>query len=269
MTGPLHKFDKPNSYIGRSVARPDAKRLVEGDGNYVDDLQLPRMTHAAFVRSPHAHANIVKVNLDKARSMAGVVAVFSADDINAMVSPWVGTLTHLQGLRSPPQYPLADKVARWQGEPVAMVVAQSRAIAEDACELITVEYDSLPAVTSAEAAVQDSSPIIHSDYDSNIAWLREVDAGDVNAAISAPDITVVDRTYHFGRHTGVTVEARSVVVEFNKSDQSLVFHYSGQAPHMMQAILAKHLDLPEENIRVAARDVGGSFGIKFTPMVMR
>jgi len=262
VTGPLHKFDKPNSYIGRSVARPDAKRLIEGEGKFVDDLQLPRMTHAAFVRSPHAHANIVNVNLDEARRMSGVIAVFSADDINSMVSPWVGTLTHLQGLRSPPQLPLADKVARWQGEPVAMVVAQSRAIAEDACELIKAEYQPLPAITSAEAAVLNSSPVIHADFDSNIAWVREVDAGDFDAAISVPDIKVVERTYHFGRHTGVTVEARSVVVEFNKSDQSMVFHYSGQAPHMMQAILAKHLDLPEENVRVAARDVGGSFGIK-------
>lgn len=262
MSGPLHNFDKPNSYIGRSVPRPDAKRLVEGAGNYVDDLQLPRMVHAAFVRSPHAHATITKVTTDAARAMAGVVAVYTADEINSQITPWVGTLTHLQGLRSPPQHPLADDVARWSGEPVVMVVAQSRAIAEDACELIEVDYEPLPAVVSAEAATQTDAPLIHADFDKNIAWVREVDAGDVKAAFERSDVTVVERTFDFGRHTGVTLEARSTVVEFNKSDQTLVFHYSGQAPHMMQAILAKHLQLPEENVRVAARDVGGSFGIK-------
>jgi len=208
VTGPLHKFDQPNSYIGRSVTRADASRLVEGDGHYVDDLQLPRMTHAAFVRSPYAHANINRINTEAAAALPGVVAVFTAKDINTQVDAYVGTLTHLQGLRSPPQLPLADQVARWHGEPVAMVVAQTRAIAEDACELIKVDYQSLEAVVSAEKAITEDSPIIHPDYDSNIAWVREVDAGDVNAAKSDSDITIVERTFHFGRHTGVTLESR-------------------------------------------------------------
>jgi carbon-monoxide dehydrogenase large subunit len=262
MSGPLHTFDRPNSYIGRSVQRPDAKRLVEGLGNYVDDLQLPRMLHAAFVRSPHAHASIGNIDTTTAQSLPGVIAVYTADDINSQVKPWVGTLTHLQGLRSPPQLPLADKVALWQGEPVVMVVAQSRAIAEDACELVDIDFEPLDPICDAEGAAQKSVPPMHAEFDSNIAWIREIEAGDVKSAMEEPDVTVVERTFHFGRHTGVTLEPRSTVVEFNKSDNSLVFHYSGQAPHMMQAILAKHLSLLEENVRVIARDVGGSFGIK-------
>ncbi len=262
MSGPLHKFDQPNSYIGRSVERPDASRLVEGEGCYVDDLQLPRMTHAAFVRSQYAHANIKSVNVDAARALAGVVAVFTAGEINAEVSPYVGTLTHLQGLRSPPQLPMADRVALWQGEPIVMVVAQSRAVAEDACEQVRVEYEPLDAMVSARQALDNDKARIHPELDSNTAWVKDVDAGDVSAAFSKSDVTVVERTFQFGRHTGVTVEPRSTVVEFNRSDNTLVFHYSGQAPHMMQAIIARHLDFPEENIRVIARDVGGSFGIK-------
>jgi len=262
MSGALHKFDRPNSYIGRSVVRPDARRLVEGQGNYVDDLQLPRMTHAAFVRSPHAHANIVSVDTSNAKSLSGVVAVFTGKEINKHVIPWVGTLSHLKGLRSAPQSPLADTVARWQGEPVVMVVAQSRAIAEDACELIDIEFEPLEPSCDAEAAAEADAPVIHAEFDSNLAWEREVVAGDVDAAIQDPGVTTIERTFHFGRHTGVTLESRSAVMDFNKSDNTLVFHYSGQAPHMMQVIVAKHLQLPEENVRVIARDVGGSFGIK-------
>lgn len=262
MSGPLHEFDRPDSYIGRSVPRPDAARLVEGEGNYVDDLQLPRMAHAAFVRSPHAHARILRIDTGEAASLDGVVAVFRPHDINSQVTPWVGTLTHLQGLRSPPQHPLAEDVVRWNGEPVVMVIACSRAIAEDACELVVVEYEPLPALTSAEEGLTDGAPAIHPELENNIAWVREVEAGDVDAAFSASDVTVVKKTFHFGRHTGVTLETRSAVAEFNKADNALVFHYSGQAPHMMQAILARHLGLSEENVRVVAKDVGGSFGIK-------
>ena len=125
MTEPLHLFDRPNSYIGRSVPRPDARRLLEGRGKFVDDLQLPRMLHAAFFRSPHAHARIGGIRLDDARAMPGVVAVYAGADFAAHVTPYVGVLTHLAGLRSAPQMPLAMDVARWQGEPIAMVVAQS------------------------------------------------------------------------------------------------------------------------------------------------
>jgi len=262
MSGPLHTFDKPNSYIGRSVARPDAARLVEGHGNYIDDLQLPRMTYAAFVRSPYAHASIVSIDVSDAKALPGVVAVFTAEDINSQVTPYVGTLTHLKGLRSPPQLPLAEKVARWQGEPLVMIVAQSRAVAEDACELVEIDFDPLEAICDAELAVQSNAPLIHADMPKNIAWVKEVDAGNIDSAIAADGVTLVERTFQFGRHTGVTLEPRSCVVEFQRSDNTLVFHYSGQAPHMMQAVLAKHLDMPEENVRVVARDVGGSFGIK-------
>jgi len=262
VSGPLHEFDKPNSYIGRSVARPDAKRLVEGQGNYVDDIQLPRMIHAAFVRSPYAHAEIVSIDTSAALAVPGVVAVFTASEINSQLLPWVGTLTHLKGLRSPPQLPLADQVAHWQGEPIVMVVAQSRAIAEDACELVALDFNPLTPLCDAAEALKNDSPVMHAEYDNNLAWEKKVDAGDVDTAFNRSDVTVVQRTFQFGRHTGVTLEARSVVVEYQTTDESLVFHYSGQAPHMMQAVIAKHFQLPEENVRVIARDVGGSFGIK-------
>jgi len=262
MTGPLTIFDRPNSYIGRSVPRADAARLLEGRGAYVDDLQLPRMVHAAFLRSPYAHARINGFDLDAARAAPGVVAVYIGTDFVDHVMPYVGTLTHLAGLQSPPQMPLAVDRARWQGEPIAMVVAHSRALAEDAVALIEADLEPLDPVCDVEAALLPGADLIHPELGTNIAWERTVDVGDIDSAFAADGVTIVSRDFIFGRHTGVTLEPRAVVVEFNPSEDQLTFHYSGQAPHMMQAILGKHLHLPEENVRVIARDVGGSFGIK-------
>ncbi len=262
MTGPLSIFDRPNAYIGKSVPRPDAARLLVGRGQFVDDQQLPRMVHAAFVRSPHAHARIVSIDGAQAATMQGVVAVYDGSDMADHCEPWVGTLTHMQGLRSPPQYPLALDVVRWQGEPVAMVVATSRALAEDACGLIDVDYELLPEACNVEAALDRDAAVIHPEFGNNLAWERIVDSGDVDAAFARNDVTIVERTFRFNRHTGVTLEPRSSVVDFNPADETMTYWYAGQAPHMMQAILSKHLGLAEENIRLIANDVGGSFGIK-------
>lgn len=259
---PLSVFDRPNSYVGKTVPRPNAKRLVQGRGRFVDDMVLPRMLHAAFVRSPYAHATIQSVDTSAAKDVSGVVAVFDGQRMQALCEPWVGTLKHLAGLRSPPQYPLAVDAARWQGEPVSMVVATSRALAEDACELIDVEYDELPAVADAEAALDPDTPLVHADFDSNLAWSRTVDAGDVDDAFADPDATVVEETFHFGRHTGVTLEARATLADYDPASDQLTVYYSGQTPHMMQAVFARHVGVPEANIRVISQDVGGSFGIK-------
>lgn len=262
MSKPVSFFDRSNSYIGRSVTRPNAKRLLEGRGRYVDDMVLPRMLHAAFVRSPYAHARIISINVEQASQAPGVVAAYNGADLAKLITPWVGVLSHLKGLRSAPQPALAVDVARWQGEPVAMVVAASRAEAEDAAALVEIDYEPLPVACDMEAALDKDTPVIHDEFDSNLCWERVVEAGDIDAAFNDPDVTVVERTLHFGRHTGVTLEARCLIAEYDPSDDYLTIHYSGQSPHMMQAILAKHLNMREENIRFVARDVGGSFGIK-------
>src|SRR5438874_10158112 len=111
-------FDSPNSYVGRSVTRPNARRLAQGRGQFVDDIVLARMAHVAYVRSPHAHARIVAIDRSAASAMPGVVRVVTGAEIALVCKPWVGVLTHLAGMRSPPQHPLAVDTARWQGEPV-------------------------------------------------------------------------------------------------------------------------------------------------------
>ena len=203
----LSIHDRPNSYIGRSVPRPNLPRLLKGRGSYADDFSLPRMLHVAFLRSPYAHADIVSIKTEKAKEGAGVIAVYTGREIAEVCSPWVGVVTHLEGLRSPPQNALAVDRVRWQGEPLAAVVAESRAIAEDMLELIEVEYKELPLAVEMEKALDSDAVVIHDEYEDNLCWERNVDVGDVDAAFADADI-VIEEEYQFGRHTGVTLESR-------------------------------------------------------------
>src|SRR5271165_378665 len=148
----LTALDRPNSYIGRSVPRPNLARLTQGRGQYVTDVVLPRMVHVAFVRSPHAHARIKSIQAADAKKAPGVVAVVTGPELAKVISPWVGVLTHLKGIKSAPQYAIAVERACWQGEAVCAVVAKSRAEAEDARALVVIDYEELIPVTDAETA---------------------------------------------------------------------------------------------------------------------
>jgi carbon-monoxide dehydrogenase large subunit len=257
----LTALDRPNSYIGRAVPRPNLQRLTQGRGQYVSDLVLPRMVHVAFVRSPHAHARIVAIATATAKISPGVIAVVTGAELAKVMTPWVGVLTHLKGLKSAPQAPIAVERACWQGEAVCAVVARTRAQAEDACELVDVTYEELPAVTDAETALDAKTPVIHADLGDNLCFERKLDAGDVDKAFAESD-AVVEATFRTGRHTGVTNEARSIVADWNAGEQRLTVYQGTQAPHMTQDIFAKHLGLAAHQVRVLTKDVGGSFGIK-------
>ena len=149
----LSELDRPNSYIGKSVPRPNLDRLLQGRGLYVSDLELPRMTHVVFVRSPYAHAKIVGIDTSAPKKMSGVIAVVTGEELAAVITPWVGVLSHLKGLKSAPQRALAVDRVCWQGEAVAAVVATSRAAAEDAAEAVSVDYEELPVVADMRTAL--------------------------------------------------------------------------------------------------------------------
>ncbi|MGA8822832.1 MAG: xanthine dehydrogenase family protein molybdopterin-binding subunit [Pseudolabrys sp.] len=257
----LSTLDRPNSYIGRSVPRPNLRRLTQGRGQYVSDVALPRMAHVAYVRSPHAHARIVKITSGAAKKAPGVIAVVTGAELASVMTPWVGVLTHLKGLKSAPQAPLAIERACWQGEAVCAVVAHTRAEAEDACELVEVSYEALPAVTDPETALDSKTPVIHTSLGDNLCFERKLDVGAVDKAFAEAD-AVVETTFRFGRHTGVTNEPRSVVADWNEGEQRMTVYHGTQAPHMMQNLFAKHLGIAEHQVRVLTKDVGGSFGIK-------
>lgn len=257
----LSALDRPNSYIGRSVPRPNLQRLSQGRGQYVSDVVLPRMAHVAYVRSPHAHARIVKIATDAAKKSPGVIAVVTGPELAKVMTPWVGVLTHLKGLKSAPQSPIAVDRVCWQGEAVCAVIANTRAEAEDACELVELRYEELPPVTDPEVALDHGTPVIHSSLGDNLCFERKLDVGAVDKAFAESD-TVVETTFRFGRHTGVTNEPRSIVADWNEGEQRMTVYQGTQAPHMMQNLFAKHLGVAEHQVRVLTKDVGGSFGIK-------
>jgi carbon-monoxide dehydrogenase large subunit len=259
---PLHapgtKTDR--GYIGQSVPRANAARLLQGRGAYVDDLRFARLAHVVFFRSPHAHARVRKLSWEKAIKSPGVIGIFDGRAVAEYCSPWVAVLGHLKGIKSPPQHAIAIDRACWQGEAVAAVVAETRAQAEDAAALIEAEWEELPAVIDMEAALQGEE-VIHKDLGDNICFSRSLDTGGVDEAFAQAD-AVVEETYHFGRHTGVCLEGRAIVADYNAAEHTLTVHMANQAPHMMQDIFSRHLGIPEANVRVVTRDVGGSFGIK-------
>src|SRR5712691_4751778 len=182
---PLHapgtQLDK--GYIGQSVARPNAQRLLQGRGTFLDDLRFPRLAHVAFFRSPYAHARIKKLDFSKAIKQRGVLAGFDGPTVAEYCKPWVAVLAHLHGIKSPPQHAIAIGRARWQGEAVAAVVAESRSQAEDAVQLIEVDWEELPVVVDMEASLRGDA-VIHGDLKDNICFSRALDTGGVDEAFA-------------------------------------------------------------------------------------
>src|SRR5689334_8139211 len=259
---PLHapgtQLDR--GYIGQSVPRPNAQRLLQGRGAFIDDLRFPRLAHVAFFRSPYAHARIKRLDFSAARKAPGVIAVLDGRAIAEYCTPWVAVLAHLKGIKSPPQHAIAIERACWQGEACAAVVAESRSQAEDAVALIEADWEELPVITDMDAALAGKT-VIHSELGDNICFKRELDTGGVDEVFARADV-VVEETFHFGRHTGVCLEGRAILADYNAAEHSLTVYHATQAPHMMQDIFSRHLNIPEANVRVITKDVGGSFGIK-------
>ncbi len=250
-----------NGYIGRSIPRTNAKRLLQGRGAYTDDLKFPRLAHVVFFRSPYAHAKIVSLNFDEAKKQPGVIAIFDGRAIAQYCTPWVAVLGHLKGIKSAPQHAVAIDRACWQGEAVAAIVAETRVQAEDALALIEAEWEPLPVLVDMEQALSADTPVIHPELGDNLCFHRELDTGGVDEAFARADV-VVEETFHFGRHTGVCLEGRVIVADYNAAEHTLTAYQATQAPHMMQDIFSRHLGIPEGQVRVVSKDVGGSFGIK-------
>ncbi|MBN9580906.1 MAG: xanthine dehydrogenase family protein molybdopterin-binding subunit, partial [Afipia sp.] len=261
MNGPLHAIDRPNSYIGRSVPRPNAKRLLAGRGRYVTDLVLPRMLHAAFVRSPYAHARIVSIDVADARAMPGVRLVATGDDLSRLCKPWVGTLDHFKGMKSSEQWPLAVGKVVWAGQAVVAVVADTRAQAEDAAEAVMIGFEEIAAVVDLDAAREAGSEIISPELGDNVCFHAKLDTGGIDDIFKSA-AHVVEGEFTFGRHTAVTMEPRAIVADYNPSERQLTVHHATQTPYQFQDIYSRYYDIPEASVRVIAPDIGGSFGMK-------
>jgi len=249
------------SPLGRSLPRSRAQRTVAGQGRFTDDLSLPRMVHAAFLRSPYAHATINGIDAEEARAHPGVVAVLTGADLAERVARFAGRHPLFPDLQAPEQSAMPVERTLWQGEPVAMVIAESRAIAEDAAELIMADLDPLPAVASVEAALAEDAPVLHDAIGGNVGL-------DMHVGNRQPDQPFADATvelsavFRFGRHTGVTLEPRVIIADYRSAERRLDVFQSHQCPHQQQDIYARLLGLPEHKVRVVCGDVGGAFGLK-------
>ncbi len=248
-------------HVGSRAKRPDDPRILTGRGRYVDDLILPRMVQVAFVRSVHAHARLGRVGVGAARRAPDVVGVLTGAEAARLCKPYRGVLAHYRGMKTGAMQPLAVERVRYVGEPIVAVAATSRAAAEDAARRVAVEYEPLPAVLDPGTALAPGAPLIHEALGDNLIYETRLTAGDVAGALAAAH-RVYTREFTIGRHTGVPVEPRSLVADYEPSTRALTLWISSQVPHMMQAVLAELFSLPEQRVRVIAPDVGGSFGIK-------
>ena len=251
--------DAVTRYVGAPLKAVDDLRKVVGTGQYVDDLKLPRTVYAAFVRSEHAHARILRIDKSEAESADGVLAVRTHDDFAHVPPLRVGSMAPSATRICTPA--LANGKVRMVGEVVAVVVAASRYAAEDAMRLVNVEYEALPSVPDIRQAQSEDAPHVHEELGGNVV-LRESDGDtDVDEALAGADV-VVRETFRSGRCTHTPMECRGIVADWDRGRQALTIRASMQFAHAARNLLAKALDLPEHKVRVVLPDVGGAFGQK-------
>jgi aerobic carbon-monoxide dehydrogenase large subunit len=244
-------------FIGDRLRRKEDPRLLQGRGRYVGDIALPGMLHAVFLRSPHAHARIGAIDIEQARSLAGVAAVLTFADLGAATRTLPVIPPH-PALHAKNFHLLAGDRARFVGEAVAVVVAESRYAAEDARERIRVAYEPLRSVQDPTAPV---SALVHDDIPDNLAGRVTLTRGDVETALrDAPRIATERLT--IGRGGGQPMETRGIVAEYNAMAGLLTVWASSQVPHQVRQFISELLDLSPHQIRVIAPDVGGGFGAK-------
>jgi carbon-monoxide dehydrogenase large subunit len=247
--------------LGASIKRREDPRFITGKGNYTDDLKLQGMTHAVFVRSPHANAKIRKIDTAKASKAPGVVAIFTGKDmvgVNSLPCGWL-----LPELKIPAHMPLASDAARYVGDPVAIVIAESQSAASDAAELVAVDWDVLPSVTKTEKAAAKGSPQIHEVAPNNEAFKWQIgDAAATDAAFKSAPVVVKKRIIN-QRLVANPMEPRACVARYDESTGDWTLWVTSQNPHVHRLLMTAFvLGIPEHKVRVIAPDVGGGFGSK-------
>jgi len=248
--------------IGAPVLRKEDPELLTGQARFVDDLTLPGMLWLAVVRSPYAHAKIVKIDVSKALAAEGVVGAFSGEDLAGDIPaglPCAWPVT--EDIHMPTHWALARDKARYAGDGVAVVVAESRALAKDAAELVEVEYEPLPAVTDVGEALADGAPVVHDEFGTNRCYEWPLTAGDVDRAFADAAVTVSER-YRQNRLIPVAMEPRGVLVQPVPAQGEYTVWSSTQIPHILRVLLAMTVGVPEAKLRVITPDVGGGFGSK-------
>ena len=248
-------------WVGTSLPRKEEDRLLRGRGKFADDIKLREMLYLGFVRSPYAHARILTVDTSAAESLPGVICSITGQEMAAQTQPFIEIgPEHAQKIRD---FPMAAEKVRYQGEPVAAVVAESAALAEDAAELVVVEYEPLAPVVDAEEALADRS-ILHEEAGTNKVWHGVWEFGDVEEAFRQSAYVVEIDRMHFHRFSSTPLENNVVIAEWNPKDDRIYYWCNNSFPSFAIQFLAAHLSVPIDRIRVQTFDIGGSFGIKIT-----
>jgi carbon-monoxide dehydrogenase large subunit len=247
-------------YVGARVMRVEDPRFLAGRGVYLDDIEPAGTLHVAFLRSPHAHARIVSVDCTQARALAGVALVVTGEDLRDL-PPFTTTIATRPETTTGTRHMLPLDRVRFVGEAVAAVVARSRAIAEDAAELIDVEYERLPPVLDAEAALAPGAPVLHEELGGNNFAHIEFEAGDVDGAFAGA-AHVFRKRFHFGRCHAAPLEGRGVIADWDVAEGSVTVWTSTQMPFLVRGMLAAQFGLADTRVRVICPAVGGGFGLK-------
>jgi aerobic carbon-monoxide dehydrogenase large subunit len=249
------------SHVGRSVRRREDARLLQGRGAYVADVQRPFALHLALVRSPHAHARLGAIDVTAARACPGVVDIVTFGDIPALARPIPMRLAPQGQMSRYLQRPLAHDKVRYVGEPVAAVLADDRYRAEDALARVRVDYQPLPALVDTRAAAEPGAPLLFDAESTNVVAAYSVACGDAERALGEADL-VLRETFDVQRHTGMPLETRGAVAEWDAGRGVLTLWGMTKVPHINRRIVAEHVGLPEHRVHFLAADVGGAFGIR-------
>ncbi|MCK5276724.1 MAG: xanthine dehydrogenase family protein molybdopterin-binding subunit, partial [Alphaproteobacteria bacterium] len=253
-------------YIGERIKRVEDPRLLTGQALFVDDVDIPGMLHAAYLRSDYAHANLVSIDITQAQERPGVVAVYTAEIMgdewqpgppNVSPPPTIEFIT----FHSRTQVPLAKGKVRHVGEAIAVVIAESRYIAEDAVEDILVDFEPLEVVADIETALDPQAPLIHEDLESNLAAHMFQSKGDYEAAKEAADV-IISRKIEIDRGAAAAMENRGIVAHWDEKSQHLTVWDTTQAPIPIRNGLSSRLGLTQSQVRVIAPYIGGGFGPK-------
>src|SRR5277367_316778 len=242
--------------LGKSIHRFEDTRLLSGAGRFVSNLQLPNMVHAAILRSPHASARIKEIRTLEARQISGVLAVWTFSDLADVLKPIPQVAPH-PSLHARTPFPLVKDVVHHEGEPVAVVAAETRAACCDALRAIEVSYEPMEVVLDAEVGLS-GLPRVHEDLPDNVAAHFEQQTGDVAAALADCDCVITER-FTIGRVSSQAMETRAVVARFepNSSTARLTVWTNTQSPHLTRGLLSQQVGLPRHDIRVIAPDIGG------------
>ncbi len=248
-------------WVGQAIERKEENRLVRGRGKFIDDIKLRNMLYVRMVRSPYAHARITRLEMAAAAASPGVVAVLTGDGLAKLMDPFfeIGPPPSAKIL----DYAMAIAHVRYQGEPVAAIAAESRAAAEDAAELATVEYEPLPVVLDAEEALKDTS-ILHPSAGTNKVWEGVFEYGDVEKAFRDAAHVVHIARLHCHRFTSTPLETNAVIAQWDEKEELLHFWSNNSFPTIGIQLLAPALRMRMDQVRVQTHDIGGSFGIKIT-----